>query len=299
VVFAAPPPPDFNAQCGNIACRVERVPAQWYLAGVGDDPRTLKLVYLSGGCRRGDGRAQVSESGSRIRIAVDESVVVAMDTPDRQVACTMELRLRRLRVTLERPVAGRRVVGPERVDGPVGAVDRRVPRVIGLAAVDAAAVLRLHGYKVRRYAHKTGTVAFQSPLPGKRVGQDEGRRRPGEGVGQPSTAGITLGRDAFNARALKSCLRAPRFRALAGRPDPGDEDAPDLELTLGSSTAPGLVALYADPARAEENEPGIRRNVRGSEAIVERLGRATIVWFRPPAPALRAHVRGCVAGARP
>jgi PASTA domain len=287
MIFAAPPPPDYNAQCGEFACRVERVPTRWYLDGVGHDPSTLKLVYLSGGCRQGDGRAHVTETRSRIRIAVDESEVVAMDTPEGEdFACTSDLRLASLRVRLERAVAGRRVAGPHRVKGlGLGGFDERVPRVIGLAAVDAAAVLRDDGFKVRRFVHRSGTVAFQSPLPGTRT------RRP--------QAGITLGWDGFDARALTSCVRGARIRAVAGRPEHDDPRVPDLELVLSSTGAPGLVALYADPARATDTAAMIRRNVRGTNAIVERLGRATFVWFRQPDPALRAHVVGCVAGARP
>jgi hypothetical protein len=51
----------------------------------------------------------------------------------------------------------------------------------------------------------------------------------------------------------------------------GGEDAPDLHLRLFQARIAAIVALYADPARAEENEPAIRRRLR---------------------------VRGCVAGAK-
>jgi hypothetical protein len=290
VPAGAQEPPEYNSQCGQFACRLERVPADWYLAGVDEDLRTLELLYVSGGCRRGDGRALVIETGSAIRISVDESTVVAIDTPDRKVICTSDLRYERLRVTLERPVAGRRVLGRQPGDWS----DRREwppvrpgysPRVIGLAAADAAAVLRLHGFKVRRFVHRRGTVTFQSPPPGKRVRRD--------------TAGITLGRDAFDRPALLTCIRKSGVLALGGRPTLGDENAPDLELVLSSKGASGLVALYADPARAEDNERQIRRTVRGTHGTIERMGRVTIVWTEPPDTALRARVVDCVARARP
>ncbi len=66
---SAQDPPEFNAICGDTACRIERVPAKWQLLSVGSDSRMLKLVYESGGCRRGDGRATVHETQSRIRIS--------------------------------------------------------------------------------------------------------------------------------------------------------------------------------------------------------------------------------------
>jgi hypothetical protein len=59
------------------------------------------------------------------------------------------------------------------------------------------------------------------------------------------------------------------------------------------------VALYADPARARELAPAIRRRARGDGTIVERLGRVTIVWVKRPDAALRTRARACLAGARP
>ena len=279
--------PDFNAKCGALDCRVERVPAQWQLLAVGANGDRLKLVYESGGCRRGDGRATVTESAARIRIAVDEGEVVAIDTPDRQVICTADVRYRVLDVRLKRAVAGRPIVGGPRVTG--GSFNRRViplvPRVIDLSARDATRVLRSQGFDVRRFGKRTGRVAFQSPRPG--------RRAPGGRVG------ITVGLRAFRARSLEACVEAAGIPTTAVRPRWGDEDAPDLELLLGGRDAPAFVALYADPARARELAPAIRRRARRGGAVVERAGRVTIVWVERPDAALREGARACLAGARP
>jgi hypothetical protein len=274
-------PPEFNAMCGNLACRVERVPARWQVMSVSSDSRTLELVYESGGCRRGDGHATVTETGARIRIAVDEGAVVAMGTPDGQFACPAHLSYITLDVRLRRPVAGRPIRGDSLI---VGSAPERVPRVIDLAFEDARAALRSQGFHVRRYAQRRGRVTFESPAPGRQASD--------------RTVGLTLGRHAFDARALKGCLRDANIPTAAGRPGPADEDAPDLELALRGPAA-ALVALYADPGRARENAPAIRQRTRGFDGSVERLGRVTIVWVSPPSTTVRDRVHGCVAGSRP
>lgn len=177
VAASAQEPPEFNAKCGALACRVERVPAKWQLLAVGAQGDRLKLVYESGGCRRVDGRATVSETDSRIRIAVDVSEVVAIDTPDRQVICTADVQYRVLHVRLEQAVAGRPIIGGPRIRGGIsnrtvtedGRVIPLVPRVIDLTARDATRVLRSQGFEVRRFGKRTGRVAFQSPRPGRRA----------------------------------------------------------------------------------------------------------------------------------
>jgi hypothetical protein len=287
---SAQEPPEFNAMCGDIACRVERVPAKWQLLSVSSDARTLNLVYESGGCRREDGHATVTETGSRIQIAVDQGEVVAMDTPDGKFACPSNLIYARLRVHLEHWVAGRRIAGGPRIDDGFFTTyevppSARAPRVIGLSARDATIALHFGGFGARRFGQHSGTVAFQSPAPG----------RP-----DPDTSvHITVGRHAFDARALKGCMKAAGIPTVAGRPGPGDEDAPDLELVLREPGPPAFVALYADPARARENAPMVRRNTRRFHGSVERRGRITIIWVKPPGAARRSAVLGCVAGARP
>jgi hypothetical protein len=278
---AAQEPPEFNAKCGDLDCRVERVPAKWQVRSIESDSRTLNLVYESGGCRLGDGKPTITETRSRIRISVDEGKVVAIDTPDRQVVCTLEIRYRTLRAQLRRPVAGRPIVGDSSI---AAGVAPRVPRVIDLAYEDARAALRSQGFHVRRFAQRHGPVTFQSPGPGRRA--------------PDRTVGLTLGRHAFDARALKGCLQDAGIPATALRPMLDEEAAPDLELRLDPGPA-AFVALYADPRRAKENAPSIRRNARRFHGSVDRLGRVTIVWVKPPNAALRATVHGCVAGARP
>ena len=279
---AAQDPPEFNAKCGDLACRVERVPAKWQVLSVGRDSRTLKLVYESGGCRRSDGHAAVTESASRIRITVDVGEVVAIDTPDRQVICTLELRFATLRVRLRRAVAGRPIRGDSLI---AGGLPGRVPRVIDLAFGDARSVLRAQGFHVRRFGERSGRVAFQSPRPGRPAPR--------------GTVGLTLGRHAFDARSLEACFDAAGVPVTPIRPESGEEDAPDLELSPSGNGAFAFVAFYADPARARENAPMIRRNARRFHGIVERLGRVTIIWVKPPDPLVRKRAHGCVAGARP
>jgi hypothetical protein len=289
-VASAQEPLEFNAMCGDIACRVERVPAKWQLLSVSSDARTLVIVYESGGCRREDGHATVTETASRIKIAVDEGEVVAMDTPDGQFGCPRNLIYVRLKVHLGHQVAGRRIVGGPRIDdGFFKTYDvppsARAPRVIGLSARDATIALRFGGFGARRFGEHSGAVAFQSPAPG----------RP-----DPDTlVHITIGRHAFDARALKGCMRDAGIPTVAGRPGPGDENAPDLELVLHGLDAQAFVALYADPWRARENAPSIRRNARRGGGSVERRGRITIIWVKQPSADRRAAVRGCIAGARP
>jgi hypothetical protein len=283
-------PPEFNAMCGDVACRLERVPAEWQVLSVSSDARTLELIYESGGCRREDGRAAVTETAARIRIAVDVGEVVAMDTPDGRFACAQNLVYDRLNVHLRHRLAGRRITGGPRIDDdffktydtPTFA---RAPRVIGLSARDATTALHFGGFRVHRFGERHGAVAFQSPAPG----------RPDP----ETTVHITVGRHAFDARALKSCLEAAGIPTVAGRPRPGDENAPDLELVLGEPGPPAFVALYADPWRAREYAPSIRRNPRRFQGSVERRGRITIVWVKGLGAEDRAAVRGCIAGARP
>jgi hypothetical protein len=278
---AAQEPPPFNAKCGDLDCRVERVAAKWQLLGVGRDLDRLKLVYETGGCRRSDGHLTVTETARRIRIAVDVGEVVAIDTPDRQVVCTREGRYGTLYVQLDRPVAGRPILGDSTVAG--GVTGEQVPRVIGLAYEDARALLRLHPFEVRRFGERTGAVAFQSPLPGRKA--------------RGGVVGLTLGRQAFDARSLKRCLDGVGVPTLPVRPSFGELDVPDLELA--PLRGPAFFAFYADPARARENAPRIRRNVRHTDAVVERLGRVTIIWVEPPDPLVRERARACVAGAKP
>jgi hypothetical protein len=172
-------PPEYNAKCGELDCRIERVPSRWELLDVKRDRRALKIVYESGGCFQDDGRATVTETRSRIEIAVDQGLVVAMDTPDGDFACTSDLRFFNLIVRLDGPVAGRRVVGGPRTKlaGMWSRAAERngrliplAPRVLGLAAQDARKLLMQQGFEVTGPGR--GRVVGQEPAPGKRVGRD-------------------------------------------------------------------------------------------------------------------------------
>jgi hypothetical protein len=176
-VAFAQEPPEWNAKCGEYDCRVERVTSSWQLMDVTRDRRTLRLVYQSGGCLRGDGRATVTETRDRIEIAVDQGQVVAMDTPDGEFVCTADLQFLRLDVRLDGPVRGRRVAGAPRIEGfdfpsrtatlPGGRIVALVPRVLGLAARDARALLSRQGFEP--HGARRGRVVAQTPAPGKRA----------------------------------------------------------------------------------------------------------------------------------
>jgi hypothetical protein len=187
VVAAADAQPRWNANCGGLDCRVERVPAAWQLLHVGRDLRTLKLAYESGGCRRGNGRARVTERASRIDIAVDQEEIVAIDAPDAGLYCPAILRHRLLRVRLGARIAGRPLEGGPRSGDTLrhrsieigGRVIPLVPRVLDLSARDAREVLVHQGFEVRRTGRRSGRVVAQSPRSGKRARGDIVRIRIG------------------------------------------------------------------------------------------------------------------------
>jgi hypothetical protein len=157
--------------------------------------------------------------------------------------------------------------------------------VLDLFADDARTALVSQGFRVTRIGPRHGPVAFQSPLPGTRT--------------QRRTVRLSVGYDAFDARALTACVEAAGVPTTPVRPGPGDADAPDLELLLNPGDPWAFVALYADPARARENAPSIRRNVRHFGGAVERRGRVTVAWVIRPSDELRSAVRGCTSAAAP
>jgi hypothetical protein len=171
-------PPEWNAKCGELDCRVERVAGPWELVDVKRDRRALKLVYDSGGCMRRDGRATVTETATSIEISVDQGQVVAMDTPGGEFACTGELLLLPLVVRLDAPVAGRRVIGgprsqtvqwSRRTITPDGRGLPLAPRVLGLDAQDARALLKAQ--HITAAGARRGRVVRQVPAPGRRIGR--------------------------------------------------------------------------------------------------------------------------------
>lgn len=253
----------------------QKVP--WEVVSVGSELGTLRVQFDPISCFWREPHATVHETGEGIRIAVTvERFVASSDGP-----CPPRLVNPGLLVPLRHTVGGRRIVGGPRLTSttywrfptPI------VPRLIDLDYRDAREVLRAQGLRVRFFGAPRGRVAFQSPARGTQA-------KPRAPIG------LTLGRHTFHTRALRRCVARPGVVFRAGRPDVGDEDAPDLELIV-SGEARALVALYADPARGRERLPSVRRRAKGY--TVERAGLGTIVWFSTPDPA----VRSCVAGAKP
>jgi hypothetical protein len=180
-------------------------------------------------------------------------------------------------------VAGRPITGDPRIGSSVGELRRRTaPRLIDLAAEDAERALAVQGLRAQRVGRPDGLVAFQSPLPNRRAEEREVR--------------LTVGRHLFRSRALDRCLERAGIPTRARAPDPGDADAPDLVLWLRHPDAMASVGLYADPVRARELAPGIRRNVARIRGMVERRRHATFAWYDPPAEKLRERAHECVLG---
>jgi hypothetical protein len=218
----------------------------------------------------------VTKTASGIRIGIDRERIVPAGTP-----CTDEVRRASLAIPLRRRVAGRAISGgpPLRSDG---TVPSRVPGVLDLRPADARRALEFQGFRVRELGKPHAPVSFQSPLPEKRV---DGRN-----------VRLTLGRGLFRSRRLDRCVERGGIPTHVRVPKPGDADAPDLVLWLRHASAMASVGLYADPARARELAPGIRRTVRRIRGVFERRRHVTIAWYAAPAPALAEHVRRCVHG---
>jgi hypothetical protein len=281
-VSSAAQDPQFNADCNGTPCRVERLAAPWEVLDVGLDLRTLTVAYESGGCWRGPGQASASASARRIVISVAQDRVVAADTPDGSFACPADVRYRTDVVRLRHRIAGRAIAGDPRL--PAGALGpiARSPWILDMRAADATRALRVQSLRVRRVGRDTGTVAFQSPLPDKRLAT--------------RTVRITIGRRLFRAPALDRCLERAGIPTIPRTPKPGDADAPDLVLWLRDLRAMASVGLYADPARATELAPVLPRTVRRLQGVLERRRYASIAWYDPPDAALRERARRCVFG---
>jgi hypothetical protein len=160
------------------------VDAVWTIAGVEPNGRTLRLVYLGGGCLHGDGRAIVDESPQRIAIRIEQSESVAPHP------CPSIARSHELLVTLRERVAGRPVTGASYARSLYFRVGVRfseryvlfvIPRVIGLAPADAARVLRQQGFAATAprstAVGRRPAITDQLPSPGIAVGGPGGRVR--------------------------------------------------------------------------------------------------------------------------
>jgi hypothetical protein len=226
-VALADDPPEWNAKCGKLDCRVERVPAAWQLLSVSRDLRTLKLAYKSGGCLRGKGRARVTETASRIEIAIDQEKIVAIDTHGPVAYCPAIPIHRRLYVRLRSPIAGRPLEGGPRSmdalhDRTVGVDGRRVPlvpRVLDLSARDAREALMHQDFRVRRTGRRSGRVIAQSPRPGRRAARKIVRiqigRRPPPALPPLSITLTSLG-SRIEAPIGNWCGRSPEERSPEG-----------------------------------------------------------------------------------
>ncbi|MDO8214100.1 PASTA domain-containing protein [Conexibacter sp. CPCC 206217] len=149
-------------------------PVDWRLDQAGRDALSLDLTtFGSNSCFPGNLTATAVESRSRIRLTV--AVTLAP-----QQICTADYAPVPLVARLAAPVRGRLVVGPRQLPArsrllpPAPARDpMRVPRITGLAPVDALAVVRQHGFTpaVERVADLRGNprVIGQTPASGRRA----------------------------------------------------------------------------------------------------------------------------------
>jgi hypothetical protein len=244
----------------------------------------ITLAHETGGCWRGDPEVTLAQGASGIRITIEQQRLVADSSGD-ALACEGDVSYRVIRLYLRKPVAGRRLMGGPRVrpDARFAATrSARVPRVLDLWVGDARRALRFQGFGVHAVGKPNGTVAFQSPLAGKPA-----RRK---------TVRLTIGRDLFAARRLDRCLERAGIPTHVGRPRPGDADAPDLVLWPRHPSAQASIGFYADPVRAREHEPIIRKLAKRFNGLVERRRHVTIVWYAQPAAEPAARTRRCVYG---
>jgi hypothetical protein len=164
---------------GSVGGRSKTVAVrEWWLLGTGPRARSLLIEYPQGDECSSPAGATVRESQTMIRIVLRQRVYL----PRAGEACTDELAISRLTVSLRSAVAGRHVIQPGRARAAqsVGRpsvgylVDRMlgppysdvlvplVPGVIGLSPADATRVLRQEGFHVILRGHRTA-VTDQSP----------------------------------------------------------------------------------------------------------------------------------------
>ena len=72
----------FAATSGSaVAARMVEVPAEWDVAGVAKDGRSIDLFLNAGGCRRGPVRANVVETPTSVTLTVLQGSLVYDDLP--------------------------------------------------------------------------------------------------------------------------------------------------------------------------------------------------------------------------
>lgn len=109
------------AGCGSTAAHTpaagarEGLAVPWKVFAVREHGRVLELRYRAGGCLRGDGRAVVTESRTRVMIQVREHQSDASDNERAINGCSQVLLLNKLHVRLRAPLAGRPIIGGPRL----------------------------------------------------------------------------------------------------------------------------------------------------------------------------------------
>jgi PASTA domain len=163
---------------------VTQVPAQWDVLGVGPGARSLRLVYLVGGCESGPPTVAAAETAASVTVTV-----TVQDNQSPGIACPADLGYATTSVALSAPLGGRAILG--RPATPVGfypggllnvhgRLELSVPRLLGMAPADARRTLDLYGLQERAHAgpRRGGLrrVVAQRPRAGTRVRPDAGVR---------------------------------------------------------------------------------------------------------------------------
>ena len=166
--------------CASAGAQSKAVPATWDVLGVGPQGRSLEIVYLTGGCLSASAQTAVAvQSSASVTITV-----TLQDTQGPGVACPDYLRYATGTVALGRPLAGRAILGrpspplsgyPGALVNAGGALEVRMPRLIGFSPADARHTLALYGLGEHAVAGPTRPglvrVSAQAPKPGALVGQ--------------------------------------------------------------------------------------------------------------------------------
>jgi hypothetical protein len=109
---------------------LREVTVPWRLVAVRDAGHVLVLRYRAGGCLRGDGHAIVAETDDRVLIHVHEHQQILSSRragAGPKEACTGEIRLKTLRVSLQKPLAGKAVTGGPHLTTPSNTAARPLP----------------------------------------------------------------------------------------------------------------------------------------------------------------------------
>jgi hypothetical protein len=156
------------------AVSMVEVPAEWDVAGIAKDGRSIDLFFNAGGCRRGPVRASVVETPTTVTLTLLQGSLVYDDRPH-PIPCPADHRRGLTSVRLAAPLAGRAIKGRPAVPVPLGTVVAdgnplrwRVPRVVGMSPWEARRALTRRGFAVR-----LEDASSRAPLP-QIVGQSPG-----------------------------------------------------------------------------------------------------------------------------